>query len=826
MAAGLPDAIDRYEVLERIGHGGMGTLYRARDPRIGRDVAIKLLREELDDGETRERFAREARSAGQLKHGNIVTIFEFGDYNGQPFIAMEYIQGETLAAFLQRRPVLPMVRKLEIMDQLCAGLQYAHRMGVIHRDIKPANIMIDEEGAVKILDFGIARMGPSNMTQAGVLMGTLNYMAPEQMEGKLVDERADMFSAGAVFYEILAYRHAFPGDARGVMYKILHGSPEPLAEVCPGIDPGLVAIIDRCMAKEPDDRYPDLAVARRELAAVRRRLERDGSNEPDATIVGGQIGGAEGPSSNPPHTPRPSSRESSRSSKWVQIRTDQIQSHVNEARQAFQSGDYQATLSACGKALVLDPENAEASDLEERTRAALEQQVLTSAREDLERGALTSAAMLIDKVLSENPDSPEAVSIRQAVEAARARLAARQAEAQELERQRVAAERAEAEAERARAEAERQRSEQVETERARQAADAHARAQREFEERRTAASGATGDTIVMQYPSPAPAPASPNRRTPPASPTAASQRAATKGRSGPPIAVVLGGAAAALALIVVVGFYMRRNGGNPPIDVPRQEQPGPPSTEKATALTAPQTAPPATQPLPLETAPSTPATPTPPPIETAQATPTTAPAVVPPAPQGDRSETRTDQATPPIRAKPPVVDQQGRNASERQARDRDLADRYARAKSALDGGAFSTALTQLEALRRDDPGYRDVGSLIARAREEMGAAAKQSLEEGTKLEGAGDLKGALDKYERAAQIDPSMATIADGLAGKVKARMKAEATDALTRAKQYDAVDRVPDAIKWYEKAFSLLPDDDASKNTVKARLDLLRARK
>jgi serine/threonine-protein kinase len=226
------------------------------------------------------------------------------------------------------------------MDQLCAGLQYAHRMGVIHRDIKPANIMIDEEGAVKILDFGIARMGPSNMTQAGVLMGTLNYMAPEQMEGKLVDERADMFSAGAVFYEILAYRHAFPGDARGVMYKILHGSPEPLAEVCPGIDPGLVAIIDRCMAKQPDDRYPDLAVARRELAAVRRRLERDGSNEPDATIVGGQIGGAEGPSSNPPHTPRPSSRESSRSSKWAQIRTDQIQSHVNEARRAFQSGDY------------------------------------------------------------------------------------------------------------------------------------------------------------------------------------------------------------------------------------------------------------------------------------------------------------------------------------------------------------------------------------------------------------------------------------------------------------------------------------------------------
>jgi tetratricopeptide (TPR) repeat protein len=180
---------------------------------------------------------------------------------------------------------------------------------------------------------------------------------------------------------------------------------------------------------------------------------------------------------------------------------------------------------------------------------------------------------------------------------------------------------------------------------------------------------------------------------------------------------------------------------------------------------------------------------------------------------------------PPVKPVPPA-DPQGRNPAERQARDRDLADRYARAKSAVDSGAFSSALSQLEALRRDDPSNRDVAALIGRARDEMGAAAKQTMEEGTKLEGSGELRAALEKYERAARIDPSMATIADQLAERVKTRMKAEAADALTRAKQYDAVDRVPDAIKWYERAFNHLADDDPNKKIVKARLDALRARK
>ena len=193
MSSAVPDRIGNYTLIEKIGQGGMGTLYRALDPRIGRHVAIKLIREGSDTAEMQERLLREARSAGGLKHTNIVTIFELGEHLGRPFIAMEHIQGETLTMFMTHRPAAPLQRKLQIIDQLCAGLHYAHRMGVVHRDIKPANIMIDTEGTVKILDFGIARVGPSTTTLMGMVVGTPNYMAPEQMEGKSVDARADTF---------------------------------------------------------------------------------------------------------------------------------------------------------------------------------------------------------------------------------------------------------------------------------------------------------------------------------------------------------------------------------------------------------------------------------------------------------------------------------------------------------------------------------------------------------------------------------------------------------------------------------------------------------
>src|SRR4051812_7652539 len=180
-----PPTIGRYEIVQPIGHGGMGTLFLASDPKIGnRQVVIKVLREGFDTAESRERFQREANAAGALHHVNIVTIFDVGDTDGAPFIAMEYVQGETLTEVVRRRANFPLGRKIVLMEELCAGLHFAHRAGVVHRDIKPANLMIDRDGVLKILDFGIARFGTSKVTRTGIVVGTLNYMAPEQLGGQ------------------------------------------------------------------------------------------------------------------------------------------------------------------------------------------------------------------------------------------------------------------------------------------------------------------------------------------------------------------------------------------------------------------------------------------------------------------------------------------------------------------------------------------------------------------------------------------------------------------------------------------------------------------
>jgi serine/threonine protein kinase len=234
-----PDRIGRYEIQRRLGTGGMGSLYLARDPGLDRLVAIKLLREDCrDDPELRERFIREARSVARLRHPNIVVVHDVGEDDGRPFMAMEYIAGETLTRILRRTPSLPITERLALIEALCAGLAHAHAAGIIHRDIKPANIMLDSDGVLKILDFGIARLGNSGITQDGMMMGTINYMSPEQVVGRGVDHRTDIFAAGAVLYEIIALEQAFPGGVdSGVLHRILNEGPVPLENRVPGLDP-------------------------------------------------------------------------------------------------------------------------------------------------------------------------------------------------------------------------------------------------------------------------------------------------------------------------------------------------------------------------------------------------------------------------------------------------------------------------------------------------------------------------------------------------------------------------------------------------------------
>ena len=250
--------IGRYEITAELGKGAMGVVYKATDPNIGRTVAIKTTRLDTHGLETADllrRFKNEARSAGALSHPNIVTIYDAGEQEGVFYIAMEYIEGESLQALLSQHRCLPVERAIEIVRPVCTALDYAHAHGVIHRDVKPANIMLAARGAVKVMDFGIAKAG-GNMTATGQVLGTPNYMSPEQVKGKALDGRSDLFSVGVLLYEMLTGERPFDGqNVTTIIYKIVSENPIPPRELDVTIHPGLSAVVTKALAKAPDERY-------------------------------------------------------------------------------------------------------------------------------------------------------------------------------------------------------------------------------------------------------------------------------------------------------------------------------------------------------------------------------------------------------------------------------------------------------------------------------------------------------------------------------------------------------------------------------------------
>ena len=252
----------------------MGVVYRAHDALLEREVALKIISASIEGNpELRERFFREARAAGQLSHRNIITIHDLGEHEGQPYLAMEFLIGEDLQKRLSRPEPMSLARKLEIAADICDGLSYAHRRGLIHRDIKPANIFITDEGVVKLLDFGLARMVTSELTASNMMLGTLNYMAPEQVRGERTDHRADIFSFGVVLYEILSGRKAFQGDSFATtLYKILQDVPEPLQNIDASLPFEVVRLVEKSIAKMKDERYQDLSDLARDLALHRQHL--------------------------------------------------------------------------------------------------------------------------------------------------------------------------------------------------------------------------------------------------------------------------------------------------------------------------------------------------------------------------------------------------------------------------------------------------------------------------------------------------------------------------------------------------------------------------
>ena len=250
--------IGRYDITGELGKGAMGVVYKATDPNIGRTVAIKTTRLDahgLDTEDLLRRFRNEARAAGTLNHPNIVTIYDAGEQEGVFYIAMEYIEGETLHGLLSQHRSLPVEKVIDIVRQVCAGLDYAHAHGVIHRDVKPANIMLAASGAVKVMDFGIAKAG-GTVTATGQVLGTPNYMSPEQVKGKPIDGRSDLFSVGVLLYEMLTGEKPFDGqNVTTIIYKIVSENPIPPRELDVTIHPGLSAVVTKALAKAPDERY-------------------------------------------------------------------------------------------------------------------------------------------------------------------------------------------------------------------------------------------------------------------------------------------------------------------------------------------------------------------------------------------------------------------------------------------------------------------------------------------------------------------------------------------------------------------------------------------
>ena len=272
--------IGEFKIVKRLGRGGMGAVYEGYDPALDRRVAIKTLTAEaISDEESRGRFEREARAAAKLQHPNIVTIHKLGNFERKerkPYIVMEYLGGADLANLIGPDKNIPLAEALDIAIQVCRALDFAHRNGVVHRDVKPSNVRYLDDGRIKIMDFGIARIeGGNQITRSGVMVGTLHYMSPEQIKGENIDGRSDVFSTGCILYEMLGGKRPFQGEsATAILYKIVNEQPTPIIEINPDLPHEIQDILDRALAKNASSRFQtagQLATELEKLLSVYRK---------------------------------------------------------------------------------------------------------------------------------------------------------------------------------------------------------------------------------------------------------------------------------------------------------------------------------------------------------------------------------------------------------------------------------------------------------------------------------------------------------------------------------------------------------------------------
>jgi len=360
------EKLGKYLIQRELGRGAGGVVYRARDPIINRLVALKTITTGLAEyPDLLQRFYQEAQSAGGLQHPNIVTIYDLGDADGIPYIAMELLEGESLDQLISRRAALPVPLKLTYVLQACRALDYAHKRGIIHRDIKPDNVMLTRDGTVKVVDFGIARVLETSKTQTGMLLGTFAYMSPEQYHGEHADARSDIWSFGVLLYELLAYQRPFRGATpASLMHSICQQEPTPLLEVAPECPAALEKVVQKVLRKSPDERYQSMEEVLLDLDPICKSLQ-----------------------------------------------AESVAALVVQARNLSEQGDYSQSRDLLRQALQIDSTNTQARNLLEKANTELRrilirpklQQQIEKGRELLAEGKTQEARMEAEVVLQLDP---------------------------------------------------------------------------------------------------------------------------------------------------------------------------------------------------------------------------------------------------------------------------------------------------------------------------------------------------------------------------------------------------------------------------------------
>jgi serine/threonine-protein kinase len=389
----------------------MGVVYRGLDKSMGREVAIKTLTEATE--ELRQRFLLEARS-GVLNHPNIVTVYDFGEQDGNPYIVMEFVKGDSLENLLRGGRTFTLIEKLEIVRQVCLGLGYAHQHGVVHRDIKPANVMVQPDGSIKIVDFGVARLeSQSGHTQTGMVIGTFHYISPERLLGKPADGRADIWSAGVILYQLLTGRLPFPGDDPATLHRVIREPHEPVSKFRSDYPPALEHLIDHALAKDPLDRYETGEEMAADIEAINDDLKREHVDEALGNVK--QLIEREQWTNvrpilldlqrlNPQNTEVKKLLREVQEKISRQQKTMQLQQLLGEAEEAVLSQRYKDALEFYNQAAALDRGNTELTQKIERVRELKENaekvaSLLDQSREARRRSDFAAAGELIEKAL-------------------------------------------------------------------------------------------------------------------------------------------------------------------------------------------------------------------------------------------------------------------------------------------------------------------------------------------------------------------------------------------------------------------------------------------